>query len=185
MKYIAVLFTLAAFLLIGCSNKDANPVSANQLSKQNPASLKDPATSLLKSSKNFQAHLNGAAEVSPINTNAQGEAIFRLSKDGNSIYYKLIVSNIDSVFMAHIHIAPAGSNGPIAVWLYPSAPPAKLIDGRFDGVLAEGTITSSDLTGPLADGSITDLLSDMQNGITYVNVHTSQNPGGEIRGQIK
>ena len=179
MKCIAVLFTIIALLLVGCSNKEVNPVSANQLNKQ------DPAAGLLKSSKNFQAHLNGGAEVSPANTNAQGEAIFKLSKDGNSIYYKLIVSNIYNVRMAHIHLGPAGTNGGIVVWLYPSAPPMQLIPGRYDGILAEGTITKSNLTGVLASNTLTDLLNAMENGNAYVNVHTDQYPGGEIRGQIK
>ena len=178
MKYLALIFAMFTLLFVGCSNKEVNPVS-NQLSKQ------DPTGTLLKTSNNFQAHLNGGAEVPPATTNAQGEAIFRLSKDGNSIYYKLIVSNIENVRMAHIHLGAAGTNGGFVVWLYPSAPPMQLIPGRFDGVLAEGTITSSDLVNGLAGGSLTDLLNEMKSGNAYVNVHTDQYPGGEIRGQIK
>lgn len=178
MKYLAIIFTIITLLLVGCSNKEVNPVS-NQLNKQ------DPAESLLKSSNNFQAHLNGGNEAVPVSTIAQGDAIFNLSKDGNSIHYKLICANIENVFMAHIHLAPAGTNGPIVVWLYPSAPPAILISGRFDGVLAEGTITDADLRGPLAGQPLAKLLSAMRSGDSYVNVHTNQYPGGEIRGQIK
>ena len=60
-------------------------------------------------SDNFRAHLNGASEAVEVDTRAQGQAIFRLSKDGMTLYYKLIVANIDNVFMAHIHVAPEGS----------------------------------------------------------------------------
>jgi len=70
------------------------------------------------------------------------------------------------------------------LWLYPDAPPPQLIEGRFDGVLAEGAATSGDLVGPLAGGSFDDLKMAIDEGRAYVNVHTTQNPGGEIRGTI-
>lgn len=86
--------------------------------------------------------------------------------------------------MAHIHIAPAGQEGPVAVWLYPSHPPAAMKNGEFTGVLARGSITAADLQGPLKGKTIADLVDDIKAGNAYVNVHTKANPGGEIRGQI-
>jgi hypothetical protein len=133
---------------------------------------------------NFRAHLSGDEEVPPVETRAQGQAIFLLSSDGSLLYYKLIVANIDNVTQAHIHVAPAGVNGPVAVWLYPEGPPAQLIPGRFNGVLAEGFITEDELVGPLAGAQLDDLVKLMKSSETYVNVHTSQFPPGEVRGQI-
>ena len=137
---------------------------------------------------NFRAHLSGRAEVPvAVDTQAQGQAIFQLSKDGTEMHYKLIAANIENLFMAHIHLAAADANGPIVVWLYgtpPAGPDEDLIPGRFDGVLAEGTITAADLVGPLAGKTLADLLQAMQDGGTYVNIHTIQYPPGEIRGQI-
>ncbi len=86
--------------------------------------------------------------------------------------------------MAHIHLAPAGVNGSVVVWLYPSGPPPLAIPGRSNGVLAEGVITDDSLVGPLEDGTLEDLLDEIRAGNTYVNVHTDQEPAGEIRGQI-
>lgn len=134
--------------------------------------------------RNFSTHLSGGEEVPPVETKAEGQAIFMLSTDGNELYYKLIAANIEDILQSHIHLAPEGTNGPIVTWLYPSTPPAILIQGRFNGVLAEGTITAADLTGPLAGQPLSALISEMEDGNTYVNVHTLQNPGGEIRGQI-
>jgi hypothetical protein len=135
---------------------------------------------------NYQAHLTGDAQVpSPVDTLSQGQALFKVSADGSSMQYKLIVANLDDVFMAHIHLGPVDGNGPVAAWLYPSAPPPQLIPGTFSGVLAEGTITAADLTGPLAGMSLDALLAEMDAGNAYVNVHTLNHPPGEIRGQIR
>jgi hypothetical protein len=132
----------------------------------------------------FKAHATGREEVPANASRAQGQAIFRLSRDGTELYYKLIVANITNVSMAHIHLAPAGVNGPVVVWLYPSGPPPVLIPGRTQGVLAEGTITAANLVGPLAGATLEALLAHIREGNAYVNVHTSQFPGGEVRGQI-
>lgn len=138
-----------------------------------------------EASRNFTAHLKGREEVPPVQTLAQGQAHFRLSASGDAIEYKLIVANIEDVLMAHIHMEAPGVNGPIVVWLYPPAPPPQLIPGRFDGVLAEGTFTAANLMGPLSGMSLADLVAAMRAGNTYVNVHTLDNPGGEVRGQIR
>jgi hypothetical protein len=143
------------------------------------------STALADNSRNFTASLKGGEEVPANDSKAQGQAIFKVSKDGESISYKLIVANIENVSMAHIHLAPAGQNGPVVAWLYPGSPPPQLIPGRFDGILAEGTLTAANLVGPLAGGTLKDLLENMASGNAYVNVHTSQFPGGEVRGQIR
>ncbi|MFP3913947.1 MAG: CHRD domain-containing protein [Actinomycetota bacterium] len=135
--------------------------------------------------KNFVAPLSGDEEVPAVDTRARGLAKFQLSADGSQLDYRLIVANIEDVQMAHIHLAPAGQNGGVVVWLYPDAPPPQLIEGRFNGVLATGTITADDLVGDLAGQSLDELLAAMAEGNTYVNVHTIVNPGGEVRGQIR
>ena len=62
----------------------------------------------------FVAHLSASQEVQTpaIASNARGQAIFQLSADGNALSYELIVANINAVQAAHIHLAPAGANGP-------------------------------------------------------------------------
>jgi hypothetical protein len=133
----------------------------------------------------FRTHATGGEEVPANNSRAQGQALFRLSDDGLTLSYKLIVANIQNVTQSHIHLAPAGTNGGIVVWLYPSAPPAQLIPGRTQGVLAEGEITSNDLVNALAGRDLEALLTEIRAGNAYVNVHTSQFPPGEIRGQLR
>ena len=147
--------------------------------------------------RNWSDHANGSQEVPPRDTKGQAQAIFHLSKDGDSLAYKLIASNIDNVFMSHIHMEAPGANGPIVVWLYPStAPvPGPFGAGRTNGLLAEGTITAADLVGPLAGHPLADLVTAMSTGHAYVNLHTNDGvdgidtgagdfPGGEIRADI-
>ncbi len=133
--------------------------------------------------KNFRTHLSGAEEVPANTSTAQGQAIFQLQSDG-TLTYKLIVANIEDIRQAHIHRAPAGSNGGIVAWLFPDGPPATLVPGRTDGVLAEGAITDARVIGSLAGQGVAGLLAMMRAGNTYVNVHTVALPGGEVRGQI-
>jgi CHRD domain len=133
----------------------------------------------------WQTHATGDNEVPANTSQAQAQANFKLSDDGLSLSYKLNVGNIENVTQAHIHMAPAGANGAIVAWLYPSGPPAVLIPGRSGGTLGEGTITSASLTGPLAGQPLSALVSAINAGNAYVNVHTSQLPGGEVRGQIR
>lgn len=147
--------------------------------------------------RNWSDHANGSQEVPARDTQGQAQAIFHLAKDGSSLEYKLIASNVENVFMSHIHMAGPGTNGPIVVWLYPSTTPVPgpFGAGRTDGVLAEGTITAGNLVGPLAGHPLSDLVEAMSTGNAYVNLHTNDGvdgvntgagdfPGGEIRADI-
>jgi hypothetical protein len=133
------------------------------------------------SDRNFVAHLTGAEEVPPRDTQAQGQAILHVSKDGTAITYKLIAVNIENVVAGHIHRGPVGVNGPVVANLISAAATTQMPNG----IRAEGTITAADLVGPLAGHPLSDLLAEIEAGNAYVNVHTSQNPGGEIRGQLR
>jgi hypothetical protein len=136
-------------------------------------------------SNHFIAPMSGDQEVPPADTRARGQTTFTLSEDGSELSYRLIVANLHNVTQAHIHLAPAGANGPVVLWLYPAGPPAQLIPGRSSGVLATGTVTAADLVGLLEDQPLSALIEEMRAGNAYVNVHTSQFPPGEIRGQIR
>jgi hypothetical protein len=150
-------------------------------------------TSLGRGTPLASTHLAGHEEVPARDTVAQGQAILKVSEDGLSISYKLIVANIENVVQAHIHTGALGANGPVVAFL---AGPFASGGGRVNGVLAEGTITAANLIGPLLGQPLSALLTQMENGTTYVNVHTNDGvapidtgpgdfPGGEVRGQIK
>ena len=162
-----ILLAAGGALLAGCAADSRVPTAYE---------LRAPlfAQSVAKTD-NIGTHLTGDEEVPMRETRAQGQAMFRIADDGQSIDYKLIASNIENAFMAHIHMAPAGANGSIVVWLYPSTAtvPGPLGAGRHDGVLSQGTITAANLVGPLAGHPLSDLINLIRSGGGYVNVHTN------------
>jgi hypothetical protein len=182
MKIASILMVVTLMVVLaGCFDQPAEP-ELGAFDTGFPASGSNTLANGMV--LNFTAPLSGSQEVPPNDSKATGNAVFQLSKDGTELGYKLIVANIQNVTQAHIHLAPAGANGGVVVWLYPSGPPAQLIPGRSNGILAEGTITETNLVGALAGQPLSALLEHLSNENAYVNVHTSQFPPGEIRGQI-
>jgi hypothetical protein len=183
MKKLTQLSTIIILFVFfqACENQEVRPDDSAQESlvdfNSDNSSLSNTESN--KRIINYVAHLSGDQEVPPAETNAVGQVKLQLNHDGSELYYKLIVANINNVRFSHIHLAPAGANGPIVVFLYPG-PTIESVNG----ILAEGIITSSDLTGPLTGQGLSDLIAKINDGQTYVNVHTDQVPGGEIRGQI-
>jgi hypothetical protein len=128
----------------------------------------------------FTAKLTGSQEVPAKKTSSSGNVELVMSSDNKVLNYKLVVMNISKVTVAHIHEGKTGIKGPVLVTLTRFETPAF----RVNGILSQGNITIDKLEGPLTGKQIADLTKQMSSGNTYVNVHTLQNPDGEIRGQI-
>ncbi|GLB61034.1 CHRD domain-containing protein [Cytobacillus sp. NCCP-133] len=129
----------------------------------------------------FFARLKGSEEVPPVRTDAFGTAKFKVSKDKRKMGYRLTVNDLSNFTQAHIHLGRRGVNGPVVVFLFGLIDP----DISVNKGVVEGIITARDLVGPLEGKPLSVLIDLMSDGDTYVNVHTAQNPDGEIRGQIK
>jgi hypothetical protein len=129
----------------------------------------------------FSATLSGQNEVPVRGTAAAGNAA--LYFDGTNVRYAIEVDSIVEVLQAHIHTGAAGVNGPVRVFLYPPPPANSAATIGFTAtgktILVEGFFNAGDVTGV----TFQDLLAAMRSGNAYVNVHTRQFPGGEIRGQ--
>jgi len=126
----------------------------------------------------FEALLSGTNEVPAVNTIATGSAT--ISIQGAQIVYQVDVQDIENVLVSHIHIAPEGENGPVRLNLCGTddTPGCSTID--------TGTLVSDSNGVTTGTPAITfdSLVSAIRAGNAYVNVHTTANTGGEIRGQI-
>lgn len=122
--------------------------------------------------------LSGQQEVPPVDTQATGAAEFLpVLPNNETIDFSVNATGIEGVTAGHIHSGIQGENGPVVVTLFQ-------FDPAQNEVSEQGTITADMLAGPMEGMSISDLLAAMKNASTYVNIHTEQNPDGEIRGQI-
>jgi hypothetical protein len=134
-----------------------------------PAVQTTPEPAAVEAQPVFRAVLSGAAVNPPVATNASGEAVFVLADQAGTLtlYYKVMVSEIEGITAAYIREGEPGEDGPVVFTLFDGM-------GTFD---PENPISGSTA---LSNAQVTELLA----GNYYVEVETSANPGGEIRGQI-
>lgn len=124
----------------------------------------------------FVATLSGQDEVPPTTSQATGMAEVTVTGE-SAAEYSVNATNIQGATAGHIHSGKQGENGPIVVTLFKN-------DSPTNEVSETGSIIADKLEGPMAGKQLTDLVTAMSNGETYVNIHTEQNPNGEIRGQL-
>ncbi len=127
--------------------------------------------------KTYVANLSPANEVPQKTTTGTGIVTF--TDLGSEIDWEMTLNNVPNVIASHIHApAPAGVNASGIINLFiPNTPPAT---GTLTGLVARGSITNANNTSVSLDS----LRVLFNNGNAYVNVHTSANPGGEIRDQV-
>lgn len=130
----------------------------------------------------FSAKLSADQEVPPTSSDSFGMAKFKLNTDG-SVDFKLEGHKLSGPAVgAHIH-APAfpGTNAGIVATLCGGGPAP--VPMPTCTTTAKGKLKVS---GTIPAGSLTTVeLAFVLGGEAYVNVHTSANPGGEMRGQIQ
>jgi len=142
----------------------------------------------------FVGNLAGANEVPPIASLGTGLATVVLDPTAQTIQVNATFSGLTSNDVAaHIHCcAPLGTNAGVATTV-PAFPgfPLGVTSGTYSSVVFDLTqptiynpafVTLEGGTIPLAEAA---LIAGIQNGQTYLNIHTMINPGGEIRGQLE
>jgi hypothetical protein len=106
--------------------------------------------------------LSGGNEVPPVTTMAKGEGMIIINAD-KTVSGSVTTSGIAGT-MAHIHLGAMGTNGPVII------PLAKDGDGKWM-VPAGAKLTDEQYKA-------------FESGQLYVNVHSAEHKGGEIRGQL-
>ncbi|MEW6233978.1 MAG: CHRD domain-containing protein [Candidatus Omnitrophota bacterium] len=133
----------------------------NVHTEQNPAG--EIRGQIMDKPLQFMSALDGAQTTPPTTTGATGEARLTLSEGLIKLSYTVTVRNIENISASHIHIGGRGENGGVSI---------PIASGPFDTISGEADLSADQLDALLGERF-------------YINVHTSQNPAGEIRGQIE
>jgi len=149
------------------------------------------ATNADEATMSLKAKLTGFQEVVP--KLSPGSGRFEATVNGSSLTYTLTYTQLSSpVIMAHIHFGQPAVNGSIFLWLCQSATnpgPAGTPTCPPNGGTVSRTVTAADIQGVpsqnLVAGDFAGVLSIIESGDAYVNVHTINFGGGEIRGAVR
>lgn len=161
----------------------------------------------------YRASLTGDAEVPPVTTMATGTLLLAMHPTSTPVVgtttppsatttatttgaFRLDVFDGTGITAAHLHCAPQGENGPIVVTLFsagaPTMSPTTTMATSTDvnGALSTGSFIQRDIepTGATCDTPITtmaQLITAIEDGDIYVNVHSTSSPAGLIRGQVE
>ena len=153
------------------------------------------ATATVAKAEEIGALLTGYEESPSVSTTASGEFTATISPDGSSIAYSETYSGLQAaVTQSHIHVGQLAVNGSIVIYLCQTAanpdPTGKAPQCPQEGTVS-GNITSANViagattTQQLAANDLSAVVTAIQAGAAYANVHTVVSPGGEIRGQIR
>ena len=116
-----------------------------------------------------RAALNYAQETpkptaNAVNAHGAFNSTFKMTSEGADFTWKLTFADLTGpATAAHLHIAARGEAGPVIV---------PLCGPCTNGQTGSGKITKGDI-------------SALRAGRVYVNIHTAQNPAGEVRGQVE
>src|SRR6476646_1052684 len=138
-------------------------------------------------SKEFHARLNGYQETPSVSSTGIGD--FRATLVApDKLHYVFTYSGLEggNSLFAHVHFGSRYVAGGVSFFLCGGSTkptPCPNVAGTV-----EGDVGPADVIGPngqgIEPGSFGEILRAMRAGHSYVNIHTTRWPGGEIRGQI-
>jgi hypothetical protein len=145
-----------------------------------------------------RTHLVGYNET-PLTINTAARGAFRaiISEDGTAIHYQLTWHDLSSnVLQSHIHFGRPAITGGIVLFLCtnltpPVGPPTPQACPTTNPATISGTLTAADVIASTNGQGIdsgaagfAEILKAIREGAAYVNVHTANHTGGEIRGRL-
>jgi hypothetical protein len=144
----------------------------------------------------FATDLAGYEEVPAVSTDGSGEVDVQVARDGKSLQFELHYRALESpVTQSHIHFGQKDVNGGIVIFFCSNlgngpagTPPCpQPAPGATETVT--GMRTAADMAGGaaaqgIAAGEFGELVDALRAGVAYANVHSTDRPGGEIRGQF-
>jgi len=137
--------------------------------------------------------LSGYNEAAPLALSTTGEGQFRVNIDeaAQEISYELSYSGLEgNVTQAHIHFGAVAQSGGVSTFLCTNLGngPAGTQPCPAAPATITGTLRPADVIGPagqgISAGQFAELVAAINAGFTYVNVHSTLYPAGEIRAQL-
>jgi hypothetical protein len=150
-------------------------------SSQGPSHHKDATV--------FKTTLTGHNEVPAVHTKGLGSLTLTFNAD-NTISFTLTYANLNApAQMAHVHFGQPFASGAVSFFFCGGGgKPACPAGNTSTPVTVTGTVAAADIiavpTQGLAAGDIGAIEQEIKEGFAYANVHTTQSPAGEIRGQL-
>jgi len=135
----------------------------------------------------FNARLVGDNEVPPIYSDGKASFHMEIASDGKSATFSYNFSGLSSnLVVSHLHFGPNRVAGGVMVFLcgggnQPACPAAT--SGTIDGTITSANVVQLAAQG-IAAGDIDTAFELVRSGLAYANMHTTNFPGGEIRGQV-
>jgi hypothetical protein len=129
---------------------------------------------------NFTAALHGGNEVPGVSTGSVGTGTVSVNLATQVVTYRIDVYNMPvGTTASHFHVGANGVAGPVVVNFTVAA-------GISNDFAISGTVSAVDLVPRAPNGinSWEDFIQALLLGNVYMNVHSTANPGGEIRGQV-
>jgi hypothetical protein len=168
MKRLAIAVSILAVGAAGCGSSTTSP---------------DPTTM-----KIFTVQLSPANENPPITDGesaGKGTAVITIHTDTNTVDFAISMSGFPAntnVILAHIHPGAAGVNGGALIGVTGLAATTPLLLTNGSGTFTANAVSAQTSSNSAAT-NIQNILAAPQN--FYFNVHTTNNPGGVMRGQLQ
>jgi hypothetical protein len=166
MKRLGIAVAVLGIGVAGCGGSNNNNGNPNQ-----PSNITVFTVNLLPSNEN--------PPITNAEQSARGTAVITVHSDTNTIDFSVSLNGFpttSALTAAHIHPGAAGVNGGVLIGTGLSAANAPS--------LASGSATFSfNNVGEQQGGQVAQILANPQN--FYFNVHTSANPSGVMRGQLR
>lgn len=139
------------------------------------------------------ATLSSHREVPALSTPGSGSFRAKLDVAAGTIHWELRYDGLEAdAIQSHIHFGQAGVNGGVSAFLCTNlgngpagtqACPAA--GGTIEGTIAAADVGAGAAAQGIAAGELDEFVAAVEAGATYVNVHSSDRPGGEIRAQLE
>jgi hypothetical protein len=136
--------------------------------------------------------LTGYQENPALSTTGHGKFRLTIDRKAQEIHYELTYGGLESpATQSHIHFEKKTNNGNIVVFLCsnlgngpPGTQACPANGGTISGTIRPADVGAGAAAQGIAGGEFDEFLQAIKVGATYVNVHSVDRPGGEIRAQL-